>query len=71
MKFEQYKEQFTFLRENDISTQEDLIALEHHIEKSLTVRTLLNVQKKRKQELFSALADESELAQSKVLYEDG
>ena len=75
VKFEQYKEQFAFLRENDISTQEDLIALEHHIEKSLTVltkqRTLLNVQKKRKQELFSALADESALAQSKVLYEDG
>ena len=75
MKFEQYRSQFAFLRENNISTQEDLTAFQAHAKDMLAgltkQRTILNVQKKKRKKLYDALADTEALAQAKVLYEDG
>jgi len=75
MKFEQYREQFAFLRENGISTPEDLTAFQSHAEDTLSnltkQRTILNVCKKKRRPLYTALADAEALAQAKALYVDG
>jgi len=75
MRFEQYREQFAFLRDNGISTQTDLLQFKTHIEGTLSgltrQRTLLNVRKKKRRSLYSALADIEVLAPVKQLYEDG
>ena len=75
MRFEQYREQFAFLRNNGISTQTDLLQFKTQIEGTLLgltrQRTLLNVRKKKRRPLYSALADIEALAQAKQLYEDG
>ncbi len=75
MKFEQYRNQFAFLRENDISTQEDLTAFQDRTEDKLASltrqRTILNVRKKKRRPLYTALADAEALAQAKGLYEEG
>ncbi len=75
MKFEQYRNQFAFLRENNISTQEDLTAFQTRTEDKLVSltrqRTILNVRKKKRRPLYTALADAEALAQAKVLYEEG
>ncbi len=75
MKFEQYREQFAFLRENGISTQEDIAAFQAHAEDRLASltkrRTILNVRKKKRRPLYTALADAEALAQAKALYEEG
>ncbi len=75
MKFERYREQFTFLRKNDISTQEDIAAFQTRAEDRLASltkrRTILNVRKKKRRPLYTALADAEALAQAKALYEDG
>ncbi len=75
MRFEQYRTQFDFLRENEIVTQADMDAFQTRTEESLAKlikqRTILNVRKKRRQKLYTALADVEALAPSKALYEEG
>lgn len=75
MRFEQYRTQFDFLRENEIVTQADMDAFRTRTEKSLAKlikqRTILNVRKKKRQKLYTALADVEALAPSRALYEEG
>ena len=75
MRFEQYQVRFAFLRENNIVTQADMDAVQSRTEESLAKlmkqRTILNVRKKRRQHLYTALADAEALAPSKALYEEG
>ncbi len=75
MKFEQYREQFSFLRDNGITTLENLLQFKMQTEGTLLgltkQRTLLNVRKKKCKLLYSALADVEALAPVKQLYEDG
>ena len=75
MKFERYKEQFAFLREQNIATPEQLAAFQAHTEETLATltkrRTILNVRKKRRWELYSALADEATLEPAKEYFEMG
>lgn len=75
MKSERYREQFDFLRENDIATQGDVAALQTRTEETLANlmkrRTILNVRKKKRGKLYAALADVEALAPAKALYEDG
>lgn len=75
MRFEQYRAQFDFLRENEIVTQADMDAFRTRTEESLAKlikqRTILNVRKKRRQKLYTALTDVDALAPSKALYEEG
>ena len=64
-----------FLRENGIATQEDMAAFQARTEDTLASlskqRTVLNVQKKKRQKLYTALTDVAALAQAKALYEEG
>ena len=75
MRFERCREQFAFLRENNISTQEDLIAFQARTGETLSglmkQRTILNVQKKKRRSLYNALADTEALAQARQLYDEG
>ncbi len=75
MKFERYKEQFAFLREQNIATPEQLAAFQAHTEETLATltkrRTILNVRKKRRWELYSALADEATLEPVQACFEMG
>ena len=75
MRSERYREQFVFLRENGISTQEDMAAFQFHTEAELAnltkQRTILNVKKKKRRKLYTALTDVAALAQAKALYEEG
>ena len=75
MRFERYREQFAFLRENNIVSQEDMTAFQSHSEDELAnfmkQRTILNVRKKKRKVLYDALADVAALAQARALYEEG
>ena len=75
MRFEQLRAQFQFLNENGISTEADMNAFVETAEaqiKTLTKqRTILNVQKKKRQPQFQALTDEEVLAPAKRLYDQG
>ena len=75
MRFEQLRAQFQFINEHDISTEADMTAFMEKAEakiKTLTKqRTILNVQKKKRQPLFQALTDEEALAPAKRLYDQG
>ncbi len=75
MNFERYREQFKFLRDNDITTPADMAAFQARTEETLAnltkQRTILNVRKKKRRTLYSALADVEALAEAKVLYDDG
>lgn len=75
MRFEQLRAQFQFLNENGISSEADMQAFVEKAEaqiKALTKRrTILNVQKKKRQPLFQALAEEETLAPAKRLYDQG
>lgn len=75
MRSEHYQKQFVFLRENGISTQEDMTAFQTRTEEALASltrqRTILNVRKKKRQKLYTALTDVAALAQAKALYEEG
>ena len=75
MKAERYRAQFAFLRDNDITTRQDMAAFEAHTEKTLASltkqRIILNVRKKKRRKLYDALADAEVLAQARQLYEDG
>lgn len=75
MKFEQYKEQFAFLRTHGVSTADGLQAVRARTEETLASltkqRTILNVRKKKRRALYDALSDMEVLAPAKNLYEDG
>jgi hypothetical protein len=75
LKFERYKEQFRFLRGNGIESAEQLADYKAHIEAKLAAlakrRTILNVQKKKRRELFDALAAAEALLPAKELYASG
>lgn len=75
MRSERYREQFVFLRENGIATQEDMEAFQTSTEETLAnltkQRTILNVKKKKRRPLYTALTDAAALAQAKALYEEG
>ena len=75
MKFEQYRAQFAFLRENEITTQEEMTAFQTRTEETLASltkqRTIHNVRKKKRRALYDALADVDALAPAKQCYEDG
>ena len=75
MRFEQLRAQFRFLNEHGISTGADTTAFVEKAEaqiKALTKqRTILNVQKKKRQSLFQALTDEEALTPAKRLYDQG
>ena len=75
MRFEQYREQFAFLRDNGITTRTDMAAFTARTEEMLAnlmkQRTVLNVRKKRHRALYTALADAEALAPARELYEAG
>ena len=75
MRAERYREQFVFLRDNGISTQEDMTAFQSRTEDALAAltkqRTIFNVRKKKRRKLYDALADVEALAQAKALYDEG
>jgi len=75
MKSERYREQFAFLRDNAIATQADMAAFQTRTEETLVTltkqRTILNVRKKKRRSLYTALADAEALAPAKALYEEG
>ena len=75
MRFEQLRAQFQFLNENGIATEADMQTFVEKAEtqiKALTKqRTILNVQKKKRQPIFHALTDEEALAPAKRLYDQG
>ena len=66
MRFEQYREQFAFLRDNGITTRTDMAAFTARTEETLAnlmkQRTVLNVRRKRRRALYTALADAEALA---------
>ena len=75
IKSERYREQFAFLRDNAIATQADMAAVQTRTEETLATltkqRTILNVRKKKRRSLYTALADAEALAPAKALYEEG
>ena len=75
MRFEQFRSQFQFLNQSGIATEADMTAFAEKAEaqiKALTKqRTILNVQKKKRQPIFQALTDEEALAPAKRLYDQG
>jgi len=75
MKFERYREQFAFMRDNGISTKEDMAVFISRTEDALTTltrqRTILNVRKKKRQKLYTALADAEALEPARECYESG
>ena len=75
MKFEKLKAQFAFVRENNLVTREDMETYQTRAEESLNAlmkrRTILNVRKKRRQRLYTALADAESLREAARLHESG
>lgn len=75
MRFEQYREQFRFLRANGIETAAQLDAFQHDTEGKLAAlakrRTILNVKKKKRKPLYDALAAEEALRPARELYAGG
>ena len=74
-KFERYREQFRFLADHGIETEaqmtEYITKAEDRLKSLTKQRTILNVQKKRRQRLYRALADAELLAPVRQLYEEG
>lgn len=75
MKFESYKKQFAFLREHGVTTAAELCNVRARTEETLAglikQRIILNVRKKKRQQLYDALSDAEALALAKELYDDG
>ena len=75
IRFERCREQFAFLRENGITTQEDMTTFQARTEDALASlmkqRTILNVRKKKRRALYDALADVEALAEARRLYDEG
>lgn len=74
-KFERYRERFRFLAGHCIETEAQMVAHVSQAEERLKTltkqRTILNVQKKRRQRLYRALADAELLAPVRRSYERG
>ena len=74
-KFERYREQFRFLADHGIETEaqmtEYITKAEDRLKSLTKQRTILNVQKKRRQRSYRALADTELLAPVRRLYEEG
>ena len=75
MRFEKLRTHFRFLRENGITTPQEMASYVSGTEKTLDglmkERTILNVYKKRRRRLYTVLTDEAALASVKRLHEDG
>ena len=75
MKFEELKARFAFLRENNLTTAEDMDAFIKKSEDTLAgltkQRAVLNVKKKRRRRLYEALRDAAAFAEAKRLYSEG
>lgn len=75
MRFDRIREQFLFLRDNDITTPESMTSFRERTEETLVSltrqRAILNIRKKKRKKLYNALADVSVLAQVKELYDEG
>ena len=75
MRFLQLREQAKFLRENNIATAGNMAAYEAKAEETLArllkQRSILNVQKRKRQKLYTALADEEALARTQKLCAEG
>ena len=75
MRFERLRAQFQFLNEHGISTEADMDAFAEEAETQIKAlskqRTILNVQKKKRQPIFQTLTDEEALAPAKRLYDQG
>ena len=75
MKLDRLRAHFAFLRENDLTTPEAMAAYISRTEAALEgltkERMVLNVRKKRRRRLYSALADVFTLEEVKTLCEDG
>jgi len=75
MKFEQYREQFAFLRDNGITSVAQMDEFKSQTESTIAdlkkQRTILNVRKKKRKKLFAALTDIEALEPAKALYEQG
>jgi len=75
MKFEQYREQFAFLRDNGITTAAQMAEFKSQTDSTIAdlkkQRTILNVRKKKRKKLFAALTDVEALEPAKALYEQG
>ena len=75
MRFDQYRAQFAFMRDNNITTQGEMDEFITRTEDVLTnltkQRTILNVRKKKRRKLYTALADAEALIPAKEAYEDG
>ena len=75
MRFQQLREQAKFLRENNIATAIDMAAYEAKSEEKLAgllkQRTILNVRKRKRQKLYTALADVEALAGTRKLCAEG
>lgn len=73
--FEKYKEQFAFLREHNIASHDEVQAFQEaakeRIAKLTKERTILNVQKKKRQALYAATAKADALKATKDLYREG
>lgn len=74
-KFEKYRNQFRFLADHGIETEAQMAAYVTQAEERLKSlnkqRTILNVQKKRRQQIYRALADAELLTPVRHLYEEG
>ena len=75
MKLDQLRTHFAFLRDNNITTPEEMSAYIARTEETLAgltkERTIFNVRKKKRRKLYSALAYVSTLEEIKALHEDG
>lgn len=73
--FDRYKEQFAFLRENNLASKAEVESWWERLEQTLKdltkQRTMLNVQKKKRKEVYEALADAELLAPAYQLYTEG
>ena len=75
MRFEQLREQFKFLHQHGIETEPQMQNLQAELQTKMAAltkqRTILNVQKKERKELFDALSVGQAMAPAKELYETG
>ena len=75
MKFEKLRAQFAFVRENNLTTRENMEVYQAGTEEILNAlikrRTILNVRKKKRRTLYMALADAEALREAAKLHESG
>jgi hypothetical protein len=75
MKFDKYKAQFKFLMDHNISTERQMQEYEESADAKIAAltkqRTILNVKKKKRKQLYDALADAEALCPVAELYAEG